>query len=195
MSDEQNAQATDQTSMSDIADTVIPQKVSEPVVDPNDPADNVQDFQQFADRLTAVEEQGKVNTATTDQLTSAKQDEKFERDLTGAAEKINENVDGKIGMAKLFLEHQYRENPDLQKVWDNRGNNQEAFNKALVVLQREYDAFSLNEVDPQIKENQRALQASQEAGGTVQVVSESDENNALGDGDFMRKMTKLARSG
>ncbi|TFH58826.1 MAG: hypothetical protein E4G91_09295 [Candidatus Zixiibacteriota bacterium] len=196
MSDDLNAEATDQTSMADIANTIkIPEREESREVEAGS-TDNVKDFQEFAKKVQTLEQKLNETSQTTNRLISESQKEMLEKEIKGAAEKINENLDAsKLDMAELYLEAQYRKNPDLQKIWDNRAGNPEALKKALGMLQREWAAQNDSTVDPKVRENQRALQESQRAGGTVQESSLGDKLNQLDDADFMREMRKLARSG
>ena len=198
MIDEQNAsassEATDQTTMADIAGSI---KVPETEVSQKEEAgstDNVKDFQDFAKKVQTLEQKLDETSQTTNRLISESQKEATEKEIRGAAEKINENLDGsRLEMAELYLEAQYRKNPDLQKIWDNRANNPEALTKALGMLQKEWSAQNDTTVDPSVRENQRALQESQKSGGTVQQSSLSDQLNGLDDADFMREMRRLSR--
>ena len=194
----ESSDAGDQTSMADVAATV---QISEGEAAPSTPeptgdGSNVKDFQAYAEQLQAMQEQVQSNTEAVRKVTSESEAKALDTEIKAAAEIINENLDqGKSDMAEIFLEAQYRKNPDLQKVWNNRATNPEALKKALGLLQKEFEALNDTVVDPDVRENQRALRAAQQTGGTVQDTSESDKFNQMSDAQFMREIRTIARSG
>jgi len=194
----ESSDAGDQTSMADVAATV---QISEGEAAPSTPeptgdGSNVKDFQAYAEQLQAMQKQVQSNTEAVRKVTSESEAKALDTEIKAAAEIINENLDqGKSDMAEIFLEAQYRKNPDLQKVWNNRATNPEALKKALGLLQKEFEALNDTVVDPDVRENQRALRAAQQTGGTVQDTSESDKFNQMSDAQFMREIRTIARSG
>jgi len=60
------------------------------------------------------------------------------------------------------LQDKARTNPGFQKLWDNRAQNPQAFQKALTAIGNELKANSTEMLsDPQLAENQRAVNQSQ----------------------------------
>ena len=197
MSDELNAQATDQTSMSDIAGSLATEDASTTTSEqPAPKVDNVTDFtQQFAEKFGALEAKPEQGQETVNKLVGEKNREALDAEIKAASESINDGVGADSEMAELYLETQYRKDPNLQKIWDNRAANPEALAKALAIVKQEWSAKNDTMVDSQVRENQRALQESQRTGGSVQDKSEQDKFNAMSDGEFMKTMRGIARSG
>ncbi|MCP5005386.1 MAG: hypothetical protein GY941_15835 [Planctomycetes bacterium] len=146
---------------------------------------NVADFNAHFEQL---QETVNASTQKFDAFVEAGNREKVNQEVKDAAGKINETAGGDSDMAELFLEKQYRDNPDLKKIWDNRGENPEALNEALGTLAEEWAAKNKNLIDPQIAENQRALQESQNSGGTVQDEGMDAKLDKMGDGEFLSHM-------
>ena len=197
MTDEQNAEATDQT-MEEIAGN-IPETKDKPVEKLADSKpDNVKDFQEFFDKQSKTNEdlQSKVETISKahDELVNSQHLETVNKEIKGIAEKINEKVGGDAELAELFLEKQYNSDPNLKKIWDARKENPDALDKALDIVSKEWAAKNQNLIDPQIAENQRALMASQTTGGRVQQESMDDKYAAMPDGEFLSTVRKMNRA-
>ena len=195
MTDQQNAsEATADTNLADIAST-ISEGDNKPGAS-GDSKDNVGDFKQhYNEQLQKLQTQVEENTRQTDALVGKQQEEILNKEIRSAAESINESAGGDIDMAETFLETQYRKDPNLKKIWDNRAENPEALEKALDVLGKEWAAKNTTTVDPQIAENQRALQASQRSGDSVQVPDENQKLDNMSDSEFLGHMRALSRSG
>lgn len=193
MSDEQNAEATEQT-MEQIAGSVT--EPAKEVVETK--PDNVKDFQEFVAKQAKTNEdlQGQVETISKahDELVNSQHRETVNKEIKGIAEKINEKVGGDADLAELFLEKQYNSDPSLKKIWDNRKENPEALEKALNIVSQEWAAKNQNLIDPQIAENQRALMASQSPSGRVQQDSQDDKLADLGNAEFLSTMRKMNRN-
>ncbi|MGI9317943.1 MAG: hypothetical protein ACR2QW_11465 [bacterium] len=190
MSDEQIQETTQ--SMADIASEVTPVESKTVEQAPTTP---IQDFEQFAAKINELSEKVETTSQKTAELADGRQQEMLSKEITEAVGKINENVGGDADMAELFLEKQYRENPDLKKVWDNRYENPEALNKALDLLGSEWAAKNVNVIDPNVAENQRALKESQKGGATVQVDSLHQELDKMDSGEFLNYTQRLIQSG
>ena len=185
--------ATGQESMADIANSIQAES-SEPV-QAKASTDNVGDFAAFADKINALSEKLETTSQQTSEIANSRQQEMLSKEINEAVGKINESVGGDTDMAELYLEKQYRDNPDLKKVWDNRLTNPEALDKALGIISKEWAAKNVNVVDSTVAENQRALKESQKGGATVQVDSLHQELDKMGSGDFMNYAHKLSQGG
>jgi hypothetical protein len=194
---EQNAEATEQTTLADIANTVqIPEGDKVTTVEGNKPVvDNVEDFKQFAAKFDALDAEVKANSQKTADFVDSQNRETVNKEILSAAERINENTGGDIELAKLFLEQQYNNDPNVKKIWDNRGIDPEAQKKAEGILNKEWAAMNVNQIDPVVAANQRALQESQKPGSAVQTPSIDDDLNKLEDGDLLRTLKKLSLRG
>lgn len=158
--------------------------------------DNVEDFKNhYAEKLKSLQAQVDDNTTRTKEFTEAEGRKAVKQEISSAAEAINKSVGGNSELAELYLENAYNNNPDLQKIWDNRANNPKALEAALDILGKEWGAVQGNTIDPQIAENQRALKESQRGGDAVQAESETAKFNSMPDGEFMHKMRSIAKSG
>lgn len=195
MSEEQNVSTEDTTaqeSMADLANSIQAEN-SETVQ--AEVSDNVGDFKAFADKINAISDKVEATSKQTAELANSRQQEMLSKEITEAVGKINENVGGDADMAELFLEKQYRDNPDLKKVWDNRHTNPDALEKALGLISTEWSAKNVNVVDSVVAENQRALKESQKGGATVQVDSLHQELDKMESGDFLQYAHKLSQGG
>jgi len=199
MSEESVTETSDSQTMADVAGSI-----TEPVstVDKGSlesgktETDNVSDFQEhYAQKLKSLEAQVADNTARTTEFTEAEGRKAVKQEIQSAAEAINKNVGGDPDLAELYLENAYNKNPDLKKIWDNRANNPKALEAALGILGKEWGATQGNKIDPQIAENQRALKESQKSGDAIQTESDDAKFKAMGDGEFMHNMRKIAKSG
>ena len=197
MSDEQTASTEDapvQTTMADLASSIpAPAETSKPAE--TAATDNVGDFQAFADRINQLTEKVEQTSKTTEQLANSQREEVLNKEIAQAVEKINADVDGDADIAELFLEKEVRTNPAFKKVWENRYEHPEALDKALDILKPEWAAKATKIVDPQVAENQRALQESQKGGSTVQQDSLHQQLDKMDSGEFMNFAHKLIQSG
>ena len=196
MIEEQNVSTEDTTgqeSMADLANSI--QAENSETVQPEVASDNVGDFKAFADKINAISDKVEATSKQTAELANSRQQEMLSKEIDEAVGKINETVGGDTDMAELYLEKQYRDNPDLKKVWDNRLANPEALDKALDIISKEWAAKNVNVVDSAVAENQRALKESQKGGATVQVDSLHQELDKMGSGDFMNYAHKLSQGG
>ena len=197
MSDAQN-EMTGQT-MTDIAGTIQGQQSEQSgnqSQQDQGSTDNVSDFKQFIDSQSRVTQDlsSKLEQTTTqlNELVNGQRRESVNKEIKSAAQKINDNVGGNEDLAELFLEKQYRENPDFQKIWQNREANPEAYQKALDVLSPEWATLANTTIDPQVSENQRALAESQRNNaGKINTPSLDEKLANMDNATFMKTMRQL----
>ena len=197
MSDAQN-EMTGQT-MTDIAGTIQGQQSEQSgnqSQQDQGSTDNVSDFKQFIDSQSKVTQDlsSKLEQTTTqlNELVNGQRRESVNKEIKSAAQKINDNVGGNEDLAELFLEKQYRENPDFQKIWQNREANPEAYQKALDVLSPEWATLANTTIDPQVSENQRALAESQRNNaGKINTPSLDEKLANMDNAAFMKTMRQL----
>ena len=100
-----------------------------------------------------------------DKLTHYEQDKLqalVDTDIKAAVESISSKVeDSDPLMVELYLEKRARENEGFKSIWDNRAKNPKALNKALGAITNELKGKFSIKADPQLAENQRAIQQSQ----------------------------------
>jgi len=200
--DGQNANATDQTSMADIA-AGLPagsedgsSQAPAPVAQDNSNQTDMEKFIQTQNQSmeTLKSEVTSANEKVTE-IVNREQQATLDRAVDNAVQNITDGAEGKNKLADTFLNTAYRNDPSFKKVFDARNDHPEAYGKALGILKEEFKAMTQNIIDPQIAENQRALQDSQRTGSSVQDASETDRLNKLPDGNFLQEMRKLARAG
>ena len=197
MSEDQTVSTEDTTdqSMADIANSIKTSDDTSQVSAEPQSVDNVGDFKAFASEIAELKQQVEQTTQQTSELANSRQQEMLNTEIAEAVGKINESVGGDADMAELFLESQYRSNPDLKKVWDNRFTHPSALDAALGIIGKEWAAKNVNLTDPTVAENQRALKESQRGGATVQVDSLHQELDKMEPGEFMNYAQRLAQGG
>ena len=203
--DGQNANANDQTTMADIAAGLPAGSDDEGSQAAASAAAAAKDDGNKTDMEKFIQTQNQNMESLKNEVTSAneKVTEIVNREQQGILDKavdnavanITDGVEGKTKLADTFLNTAYRNDPNFKKIFDARIENPDAYGKALGVLKEEFKAMTLNTIDPQIAENQRALQDSQRQGQSAHDVSETDRLNKLPDGNFLSDMRKLARAG
>lgn len=175
---------------------VTPPQQVEPVapVQPN----NVDDFNKFVQTQTAENEQLKQKleavTANQGELEASIHREAVNKAVDSAVQAINDNVGGDPEMAEFFLSKAYNNDPNLQKIFNNREQFPEQYQAALGVLNTEWAAKQSVTIDPQVAENQRALKESQKSGSTPQVVTKEEEMENMNDAEFFAMGQSMANN-
>ena len=117
-------------------------------------------LEQFTSKVTAWER--------------TQQEQKINRDVETAVQKVNAKLNVDPEMAEVALELEYRKNPSFKKIWDNRERNPQALEKALdIVSQKLQGKFSVRQ-DPQIANNLRAAKTSQQSMATSRTPGVND---------------------
>ena len=92
---------------------------------------------------------------------------KVDADIKTAVSKVTGKVEGLDPlMAEIYLEKRATENAGFKAIWDNRDANPKALDAALNALSNELDGKFTFKADPQIAENHRAAQQSQQSNAT-----------------------------
>ena len=107
-------------------------------------------------------------------------DEAVEADLNRAIATVakESELEDKDTMVKGFLLAKASEDQRFRVLWENRGANPQAWDKALSAVAAEMrQQFAVP--DPQLQENQRAMAESQRAGSTAPPPQQSVEDKAL----------------
>jgi hypothetical protein len=104
-------------------------------------------------------------------LTQYEQDKvqlQVEGDIKAAVEVVGKQIeDADPLMVELYLEKRARENEGFKSIWDNRAKNPKALNKALGAITNELKGKFSIKADPQLAENQRAIQQSQQSSNST----------------------------
>lgn len=86
-------------------------------------------------------------------------EEKEIRTITSEiAQDIGDGTNPKLVEAALGLK--YQEDPNFAKIWDNRDSNPAAFKRAMSLVNQDIKNMFSRQVDPQVQENVRAMDAS-----------------------------------
>ena len=195
----QNAEATGGDSMADIAGSIP----DAPAIEENagtgrqassDASDMDAFLKEQSNRFDEIAKKAEESIGTVNKLAESEQQRLINEAVDNAVETINDGVDGDKRLADSFLNSQYQRDPNFKKVFDNRAENPEAYEKALGVLKTEWAGMNQNRIDPQIAENQRALKDSQQAGSTYQTQEVDQELAGMSDGDFMRTARNMIRN-
>ena len=204
--DAQNATATEQTNMAGLAASIP--EVSEQTGSesagktgeqqktglPGSMEEMQTYFQSQKTQMDAMRETVENATNTLSQVADRENKRILNEAVDNAVAKINEGVEGNADLADTFLNHVYQNNPDFKKIFDSRDAAPKALDSALDILKEEWKAMNEKQIDPQVAENQRALQESQKAGGSAAAGAEdpSARFEKMSDGEFLREMQRLA---
>lgn len=149
-----------------------------------DPISNPEAFDQYAQQQS--QQLTSLNDAVT-QLTGKLQkqedqlvQDKVKADVASAVATVNEKLGVDPSMAEIALKHEYENNSSFKKIWDNRGQNKAAFDKALGVVADKYSGMFAVKQDHQLTENQLAAKQSLQAMSKTPTKQESDWDNLSG---------------
>lgn len=178
----------------------IPQQQFSPV-DPLD-ADQWNSYQQQQSQQTiALQGQLQDVSAQLDQFRQERVQNQTEADIQSAVKAVSGQVeDSDPLMVELFLEKRARENDGFRKIWDNRATNPKALNAALGAISNELKGKFSVKADPQLAENQRAIQQSQQSNTATNQTSYSNSieeslGNAQSDAEWDRAWNDAIRGG
>lgn len=94
--------------------------------------------------------------------------QKLDKDVDSAVSKVNQKLNMDPHVTEALLEATYKRDPSFKRIWDNRGRNQQALDKALDLLAQKFvGQFSIKQ-DPQIAKNLQAAKSSQQTMSTTQ---------------------------
>ena len=103
-------------------------------------------------------------------------------DIKAAVDSVSKDLDDSDPvMVELYLEKRARENPGFRHIWENRSKNPKALDKALGAITNELKGKFSIKADPQLAENQRAIQQAQQSSNTTTATKYSNSiEEALG---------------
>src|SRR5882757_8413181 len=168
--------------------------VAPKVPDPFDPNFGAYQ-QQLATGLTALNQ----NLADTKgQLTNMQQQLTYERteaDIKQAVGTIVEKSGLKPSIAEVALQAKARDDPRFRAIWNNRAKNPVALKAALSAVADEFQAEFTVKQDPQLVENQRAIQASRNAMATTQKQTDQDKWTGMTHNERQAEVQRMIRGG
>ena len=136
------------------------------------------------------------------QLTELQQERarlQVETDINNAVETLNENLKLNPKLVRVHLEYMAQEKPGFKQLWENRGTNPKAFEKALNAVGREMRDLYAVKQDEGLAETQAAIQKSQQSlsGSNSKSGSNSTEEAlaAASGADFDRMWNDIAHGG
>jgi len=121
--------------------------------------------------------------------------ERTEADIKSAVDVIAAKSKLDPTIVEVAMEAEARKSPQFKAIWNNRSKNPAALQEALGVLSEQFQQrFSVKQ-DPQLVENQRAIQASRNQMATTSKTSEQDEWANMKPAERQAKVQMLIRSG
>lgn len=127
-----------------------------------------------------------------------KQADAEQKDFNSAVAELAKEADlkGKDSLLKGFLIGKATEDERLRTLWEKRAENPQAWSKALKILAGEVkEAVAVP--NPQLEENQRAMDESQRAGTSTAPVppKPGDDVMRMNEAEFAQYWARLARRG
>jgi len=168
--------------------------VAPKVPDPFDPNFGAYQ-QQLATGLTALNQ---AIADTKGQLTNMQQQLTYERteaDIKQAVGTIVEKSGLKPSIAEVALQAKARDDPRFRAIWNNRAKNPVALKAALSAVADEFQAEFTVKQDPQLVENQRAIQASRNAMATTQKQTDQDKWTGMTPNERQAEVQRMIRGG
>ena len=121
--------------------------------------------------------------------------ERTEADIKQAVGTIVEKSGLDPDIAEVALQAKARQDPRFLKIWNSRTQNPEALKAALNAVATEFQSKYTVKQDPQLVENQRAIQASRNAMATTQKQSDQDQWAGLSPTERQAKVQQMIRGG
>lgn len=162
-----------------------------------DPISDPDAYNQYAQQqASSLNNLGKTVEDLTTKLGTYEQqlaEQKLAADVDAAVAKVNEKLGLDPKMTEIALEHEYRDNPSFKKIWDNRGQNPKAFDKALgVVADKFSNVFSVSQ-DHQLTQNQLAAKQSLKTMAKTTQPDANSEWEGLSSAEFEQKWAEMRR--
>ena len=181
-----------------------PVEYTQPQFNPVDPLDSDQwnHYQQQQSQHQAAL-QGQLQEVSTklEQYEQERINNQVQADIKAAVEKVSKSVgEGDPTMIELYLEKEAREKPGFRSIWENREANPKALEKALSAISNDLKGKFSVKADPQLTENQRAIQQSQQSSNTNNAPTYANEieeklGSAESDAEWERAWNDAIRGG
>jgi len=121
--------------------------------------------------------------------------ERVEADIKRTVSSIAEKSGLDPKFAEVAFQLKAKENPQLLRIWNDRGSNPKALEKAIEVVSREFKQTYSVKQDPQLVENQRAVSASRNSMATTAKTSQQDEWESMTPTDRQAKVRLMMSRG
>lgn len=121
--------------------------------------------------------------------------ERTEADIKRAVGSIAEKSGLDPKFAEVAFQLRAKEDPRLLQIWNNRGKNPKALEKAIDAVATEFKQTYTVRQDPQLVENQRAVKASQQQSATTTKETDNDKWSNMTYADRQREVQRLLRMG
>lgn len=117
----------------------------------------------------------------------AQQQQRINAEVDRAVEIVNQKAKVDPDVVEAMLNVEYTKNPSFKKIFDNRGRNPGAYQKALGVIADKISSKFQVRTDPQLAENVRAAQASQRTMSTTNKTNDQMEQlGSMNDLEFQK---------
>lgn len=136
--------------------------------------------------------------ATRQELGTLRQElhsERTEADIKKAVGSIAEKSGLDPKFAEVAFQLRAKEDPRLLQIWNSRGKNPKALEKAIDAVAQEFKQTYSVKQDPQLVENQRAMKTSQQQMATTTKQSDQDKWAEMTPADRQREVQRLLRAG
>lgn len=136
--------------------------------------------------------------ATRQELGTLRQElhsERTEADIKRAVGSIAEKSGLDPKFAEVAFQLRAKEDPRLLQIWNNRGKNPKALEKAIDAVAQEFKQTYTVRQDPQLLENQRAMRTSQQQMATTTKQTDQDKWAEMSPQDRQREVQRLLRMG
>lgn len=128
-------------------------------------------------------------------LRQALNSERTEADIKRAVSSIAEKSGLDPKFAEVAFQLRAKEDARLLQIWNNRGNNPKALEKAIDAVATEFKSQYSVKQDPQLVENQRAARTSQQQMATTTKQTDQDKWAEMSPVDRQREVQRLLRAG
>lgn len=165
--------------------------IPDPVLDP----ESYKRFQmdQFQRNRQLQESLNQYGSVVSD-IVAKEQHRQLEADVNRAVDYVKSKIEGDVDrdLLEVALDLEARRDPRFMQMFEQRGKNPEAWNKALDAFSRKASSKFAMRADPQLVENQRAIKASQQQSGTTRAPAKEDDWEGLSGSEFEAKWRQLA---
>jgi hypothetical protein len=150
---------------------------------------------QMAQGVTSLNEALKATREELGTLRHSLHSERTEADVKKAVGVIAEESGLDPKFAEVAFQLRAKEDSRLLAIWNNRGKNPLALDKALKAVAAEFKQTYNVKQDPQLTENQRAAKASQQQMATTQKTSPQDQWATMSYAERAAERNRIRRGG
>jgi hypothetical protein len=167
------------------------QSVPQPVTQQPDPYADIQ--QQESNVLRGQLDQ---NTQELSQLKQSMVNKEIEADIGKAVDHVSQKIDGiDRDVVDAYLNSKANRDPRFMKLWEGRNSNPAAYKRGLDALSNEMaEKFSIKQ-DPQLTENQRAAQQSQQSMAASNQPSADNKFADMSNEEIDKEVAAIKQSG